>query len=145
VVWALSIQILKDHSATLFLKDTKGLIRSLPFAASGLVLANLALAGMPLLAGFPSRQALWEELAITSLPNVIWALVGSIGLLVSAVRVMIAISATQAGIQWESHETGAQRVLLLIGFFAILLLGLFPQWVLPLWTKLPVIFSHLGQ
>jgi NADH-quinone oxidoreductase subunit N len=145
VVWALSIQILKDQSPTLFLRDAKGLIRTLPFAASGLVLANLALAGMPLLASFPSRQALWEGLAAASLPNAIWALIGSIGLLVSAVRVLITVSATQEGIRWESHETSAQRVLLLIGCFAIFLLGLLPQWVLPLWTKLPVIFSHLGQ
>jgi NADH-quinone oxidoreductase subunit N len=145
VVWALSIQILKDQSPTLLLQDAKGLIRTLPFAASGLVLANLALAGMPLLATFPSRQALWEGLAATSLPNAIWALIGSIGLLVSTVRVLTAVTAAQEGVRWESHETSTQRVFLIVGCTAIILLGLFPQWVLPLWTKLPVIFSHLGQ
>ncbi len=145
VVWALSIQILKGKSETLFLKDTKGLFRTLPFAASGMVLANLTLAGMPILAGFPSHQALWEGLATTSLSNAVWALIGSMGLLVSAIRVMIAMSANPEGAPWESHETGPQRILLTIGFFALFLLGLFPQWVLPLWTNLPAIFTHLGQ
>jgi NADH:ubiquinone oxidoreductase subunit 2 (subunit N) len=145
VVWALSLNIFKGHSPSLLLNDIKGLVRTFPFAASGLVLANLALAGMPLLAGFPSHQAIWGELATSSYSIVIWTLVGSLGLFFSAVRVMTAFSAAPEGAHWESHETVAQRVLLSIGFIALFLLGLFPQWVLPLWTKLPAIFSHLGQ
>jgi NADH:ubiquinone oxidoreductase subunit 2 (subunit N) len=145
VVWALSLNIFKGHSPSLLLNDIKGLVRTFPFAASGLVLANLALAGMPLLAGFPSHQAIWGELATSSYSIVIWTLVGSLGLFFSAVRVMTAFSAAPEGAHWESHETAAQRVLLSIGFIALFLLGLFPQWVLPLWTKLPAIFSHLGQ
>jgi NADH:ubiquinone oxidoreductase subunit 2 (subunit N) len=145
IVWALSLNIFKEHSPSLLLNDIKGLVRTFPFATSGLVLANLALAGMPLLAGFPSHQAIWGELATSSYSIVIWALVGSLGLFFSAVRVMTAFSAAPEGAHWESQETVAERVLLSIGFVALLLLGLFPQWVLPLWTKLPVIFSHIGQ
>ena len=145
VVWALALTILKEHSPTLILSDIKGLVRIWPFATSGLVLANLALAGMPLLAGFPPHQAIWEGLASTSLPVVIWVLIGNLGLFFSAVRVMLAFAAGPEGAHWESRETGAQRILLAIGFLALLLLGLFPQWVLPLWTKLPEIFTHLGR
>jgi len=145
VVWALALTILKEHSPTLILSDIKGLVRIWPFATSGLVLANLALAGMPLLAGFPPHQAIWEGLASTSLPVVIWVLIGNLGLFFSAVRVMLAFAAAPEGARWESREMGAQRILLAIGFLALLLLGLFPQWVLPLWTKLPEIFTHLGR
>jgi NADH:ubiquinone oxidoreductase subunit 2 (subunit N) len=145
VVWALALTILKEHSPTLILNDIKGLGRTWPFATLGLVLANLALAGMPLLAGFPPHQAIWEGLASTSLPVVFWVLIGNFGLFFSAVRVMLAFTAAPEGAQWEARETGAQRILLAIGFLALLLLGLFPQWVLPLWTKLPAIFTHLGQ
>jgi NADH-quinone oxidoreductase subunit N len=145
VVWGLSLNILKEHSSSLFLGDIKGLVRYSPFATSGLVVANLALAGIPLLAGFPPHEAIWEGLASASFPTVIWVLIGNLGLFFSAVRVMLAVSAATEGAQWESRETGAQRVLLSIGFLAVLLLGLFPQWVLPLWTKLPAIFTHLGQ
>jgi len=145
VVWALALTILKEHSPTLILGDIKGLVRIWPFATSGLVLANLALAGMPLLAGFPPHQAIWEGLASKSLPTVIWVLTGNLGLFFSAVRVMLVFAAAPEGAHWESRETVAQRILLAIGFLALLLLGLFPQWVLPLWTKLPAIFTHLGQ
>jgi formate hydrogenlyase subunit 3/multisubunit Na+/H+ antiporter MnhD subunit len=145
IVWALSINILKGQSLTLLLSETKGMVRKFPFGASGFVLASLVTTGMPLLAGFPPHEAVWEGLATGSIPNVTWALLGSLGLLVSSVRVMINFSAAPEGTHWQSHETIAQRVLLSIGFLAILLLGLFPQWVLPLWTKLPAIFTQLKQ
>jgi hypothetical protein len=72
-------------------------------------------------------------------------LVGNLGLFFGAVRVMLAIALAPEGTPWESHETGAQRVLLSLAFLALFLLGLFPQWVLPLWTNLPIFFTHLGQ
>ena len=145
VVWALALSILKEHFPTLNMSAIKGQVRAWPFATSGLVLANLALAGMPLLAGFPPHQAIWDGLASKSLAVVIWVLIGNLGLIFSAVRVMLAFAAAPEGAKWESRETGAQRNLLAIGILALLLLGLFPQWVLPLWTKLPAIFTHLGQ
>jgi formate hydrogenlyase subunit 3/multisubunit Na+/H+ antiporter MnhD subunit len=145
IVWALALTILKAHSPALLLADFKGLARTWPFATTGLVLANLAMAGVPLLAGFPPHQAVWERLASTSLPVVAWVLAGNIGLLFSAVRVMSVFVAAPEGMGWGSRETGAQRILLAIGFLALILLGLFPQWALPVWTKLPVIFTHLGQ
>jgi NADH:ubiquinone oxidoreductase subunit 2 (subunit N) len=123
----------------------KGLGHRLPFAASALILANLALAGMPLLAGFPAHQAVWEGLARSSLPLAFWVFIGSLGLFASAVRVLAALVMAPEGIHWEAHETQAQRFLLSVGFLALFLFGLFPQWTLPLWTKLPTIFEHLGQ
>jgi len=145
VVWALALSILREHSTTLILSNTKGLVRSWPFATSGLVLANLSMAGMPLLAGFPPHQAIWDWLASNSLPVVIWVLIGNLGLFFSAIRVMFAFAAAPEGTNWESRETVAQRILLAIGILALFLLGIFPQWALPLWTKLPTIFIHLGQ
>jgi NADH-quinone oxidoreductase subunit N len=145
IVWALSLSILKNNLPSLNLNEVKGLGRTWPFATVGVVLANLALAGMPLLAGFPPHQALWEGLAPRSLIVVFWMLAGSIGLFFSAFRVLLVFASAPEGTHWGSRETPMQRILLSIGFLALLLLGLFPQWVLPLWEKLPTIFSHLGQ
>jgi NADH:ubiquinone oxidoreductase subunit 2 (subunit N) len=145
VLWALALEILKVHSPTSNLNDFKGLGRILPFATSGLVLANIALTGMPLLAGFPPLLAIWEGLASISLPVVFLVLIGSLGLFFSAIQVIFVMVTAPEGTPWESRETGAQRILLVIGFLALFLLGLFPQWALPLWTKLPIIFTHLGQ
>jgi NADH:ubiquinone oxidoreductase subunit 2 (subunit N) len=145
VVWALALDILKENSPTLNLSDVKGLGRTWPFATSGLVLANLTVAGMPLLAGFPPLLAIFEGLASISLSIVIWVVIGNLGLFFSAFRVIFILVTAPEGAPWESRETNAQRILLAIGFLALLLLGLFPQWVLPLWTKLPTVFTHLGQ
>jgi NADH:ubiquinone oxidoreductase subunit 2 (subunit N) len=145
IIWAFSLSILKTRSPSLTLGDIKGLGRTWPYATAGLVLANLALAGMPLLAGFPPHQAIWGALASSSLSIVLWLLVGCLGLFFSAIRVLLAFASAPEGSRWESRETPVQRILLGISFLALILLGLFPQWVLPLWEKLPTIFTHLGQ
>jgi NADH-quinone oxidoreductase subunit N len=143
IIWAFSLSILKENSSTLTLKDIKGLIRIFPYATSGLVLASLSLAGMPLLTGFPPLLALWEGLVSTYLPIIIWVLVGNLGLFFSAVHVIATIAPDPKGVKWESRETRSQRIILIFGFLMLILLGLFPQWALPLWTRLPVIFTHL--
>jgi NADH:ubiquinone oxidoreductase subunit 2 (subunit N) len=143
--WSLALSILRKHAPKLTLSEVKGLGHRLPFAASALILANLALAGMPLLAGFPAHQAVWEGLARSSLPLAFWVFIGSLGLFASAIRVLAALVMAPEGIHWEAHETQAQRSFLLVGFLALFLLGLFPQWTLPLWVKLPAIFEYLGQ
>lgn len=145
ILWALALSILKEDSQSLTLSDFKGIGRNRPFAVAGMVMANLALAGVPLLAGFPAHQAIWERLASVSMPVVTWVVIGNLGLFFSAVRVMMAFAAAPERVPWESHETTLQRVLLAIGLIALLLLGLFPQWVLPLWKNLPTVFPHLGQ
>lgn len=144
-IWALTLSILKEQKPGLSLKDVKGLGHVWPFTTSALVLANLALAGMPLLAGFPSHLAIWEGLARSSLPVAFWVLVGSLGLFASAVRVLAALTTAPEGSPWGTRETRTHLLLLSIGVLGLFLLGLFPEWALPLWTKLPVIFQHLGQ
>ncbi len=144
-IWALALSILKENAPGLSLQDIKGMGHAWPFATSAVVLANLALAGMPLLAGFPAHQAVWEGLARISLPVAFWVLIGSLGLFASAVRVLAALVAAPEGTPWGVRESMIQRILFGIGFLGLFLLGLFPQWTLPLWTKLPAIFVHLGQ
>jgi NADH-quinone oxidoreductase subunit N len=144
-IWALTLSILREQAPGLSLKDVKGLGYVWPYTTSALVLANLALAGMPLLAGFPAHQAIWEGLARSSLPVAFWVLIGSLGLFASAVRVLAALTAAPEGTLWGTREDRTQRLLLAIGVLGLFMLGLFPEWALPLWTKLPVIFQHLGQ
>ena len=144
-LWALTLSIIKSNSPGLNLKDIKGLAHIWPLTSFGMVLAILSLAGMPLLAGFPSHQAILEGLATSSLPLVFWLLVGSLGLFISAVRVLAALTSATEGTLWGLRETVYQRILLAVGMVGLFFLGLFPQWGLLLWTKLPAIFEHLGQ
>jgi formate hydrogenlyase subunit 3/multisubunit Na+/H+ antiporter MnhD subunit len=144
-IWALTLSILREQAPGLSLKDVKGLAHIWPFTTSALVLANLALAGMPLLAGFPAHQAVWEGLARSSLTVAFWVLIGSLGLFASAVRVLAALTAAPEGTPWGARENRTQRLLLAIGVVGLFILGLFPEWALPLWNRIPAIFQHLGQ
>lgn len=144
-IWALALSALKKQAPHLTFDEVKGLGYKLPLATAAVVLANLALAGMPLLAGFPVHQVVWEGMARNSLPLAFWIFLGSLGLFISAMRVLTALVSAPQKAQGEAHETTMQRSLLLVGLLALFLLGLFPQWALPLWTKLPAIFEHLGH
>ncbi|MGA2490902.1 MAG: proton-conducting transporter membrane subunit, partial [Anaerolineales bacterium] len=104
-LWALTLSILKEQAPSLNLKDAKGMVRVWPFATSSLVLANLALAGMPLLAGFPAHQAVWESLAHNSLILTFWVLIGSLGLFASAIRVLTTLTSAPEGTTWGIRET----------------------------------------
>jgi NADH-quinone oxidoreductase subunit N len=143
-LWTFTLSILKEQTPSLRFEDIRGMGRIWPFAASGLIMAILALAGLPLLAGFPAHQAVWEGLAQTSLPLAFWVLVGSLGLFVSAARMLAALTTAPEGTNWGTRETDMQRLIVAIGVLVLFLLGLFPQWTLSLWTKMPAMFEHLG-
>jgi len=145
-VWALALSVLRESAPSLDLAGIQGLGRSRPVVAGSLVLASLALAGMPLLAGFPSHQAIWEGLARTSSLLTFWAMIGSLGLFLSQLKTLASFAGVPVKIDASKpQEMRMQRLVLILGVLALFLIGLFPQWVLPLWTKLPAIFVHLGQ
>lgn len=144
-LWALCLETLKKDAASLNIPDVRGLARPWPFAAAGLILANLSLAGLPALAGFPIRLAIWESLAAVSLPVTIWALAGSLGLGIAAVRAAAALVAAPAGTVWEARESWPQRIFIGLGWLVLFGLGAFPQWMIPLLNRLPAIFEHLGR
>jgi NADH-quinone oxidoreductase subunit N len=144
-LWALALTILHEHVPELTFTNVKGLAHIWPFASIGLVMANLALAGLPLLAGFPAHLAVWEALARNSLPIAIWTLLGSLGVFAGAVRVLASLTRSSEGTIWGTRETLLQRFLLGTGVAVVFVLGLFPQWSISLWTKLPSIFQHIGQ
>ncbi len=123
----------------------QGLGRAYPLASAGLILAALSTAGFPLLAGFPPRIALWEGLAQQSLGSAIWFLIGLLGLLIGAVRMLAVLVMNKEESPWALKETWTQRGMLGVGLLGLLILGLFPQVVNPILAKLPLMFQHLGH
>lgn len=144
-VWAMAANTLRFHSASLGFVDVRGLLRSLPFAGTALVVANLSLQGMPLLASFPARQVLWEQLAQGSPGTAFWFGVGTFGLWAASIRMLAVLSLSPAEVDWQSRETWIQRILLGLGVLALLVLGLFPHWLQPLLDDLPLVFERLGR
>mgnify|MGYP000925143105 FL=1 len=144
-VWTMSISILQSRAADLRFAALQGLARQYPVASAGVVFANLALAGTPLLASFPVRQALWENLAVQSLPLALWFGLASLGLWIVALRSLAVLTMFSEKTEWVSRETWPQRILLGIGLFGLFLSGIFPQWAQPLLANLPAMFDYLGK
>jgi NADH-quinone oxidoreductase subunit N len=144
-IWALSLSIMKRNDERLRFSAMLGIARIYPFATAGLILATLSNAGFPLLAGFPPRLALWEALAQGSIGAAIWYLVGLLGLLVSAVRMLAVLVREKEETPWVFKEDLVQRGMLGLGVIGLFVLGLFPQAVGPIIDKLPLMFTHLGR
>ncbi len=145
VIWALALSIIKREVYSLRLSDLRGLARKYPLAVTALIAAHLSITGFPLLAGFPSRLALWQELARYSLTISFWVFLGILGLLVAALRTLAAFVMADENTAWSIHESWTQIVMLIIGVLGLFLIGVFPQILQPFLATLPALFEHIGK
>jgi NADH:ubiquinone oxidoreductase subunit 2 (subunit N) len=144
-IWALSLSIFKTSDETFQFSSMQGLAHTYPLATAGLILATLSNAGFPLLAGFPPRLALWQILEQQSTGATIWYLVGLLGLLIGAVRMLAVLVAQETETAWSLKENLVQRGMLGVGILMLFILGIFPQAVGPIVEKLPLMFQHLNR
>lgn len=130
-LWALSLSVLREQCSSLQLSDLSGATRRYPLASMGVILANLSVAGLPLLAGFPGYYILWN-LLVEKTPGIgLLLLLGNLGLLLAALRALSVLLAGPEQDQQELSETAGQCILLITGSAVLLLAGLFPQIYLP--------------
>lgn len=127
-LWTFVLAALLQQEIPLTTSGVRGLWRQSPALTAGIMAAWLSLAGLPLLAGFPIRQALLEELAAISLPAAIGMLLGIIGILFSALRAASSLMQLKNAAPIELHWQ--QNVLLITGTLVLLLIGLFPNMFL---------------
>jgi formate hydrogenlyase subunit 3/multisubunit Na+/H+ antiporter MnhD subunit len=144
-VWALALSIIKRKAYSLRFSEVRGLARSYPIAVTSIVLAHLSMAGFPLLAGFPSRVALWQELAGESLTISLWVFIGLLGLLIGAIRTLAVFVMAEENKAWGVNESWVQMTMLGLGVIGLFLIGMFPQILRPFIVNLPALFKHLGQ
>ena len=144
-VWSLSLTIIKENAEAMRFGATRGILRITPLAGAGIIIATLSTSAFPLLAGFPSRLALWEGLSRDSLSAALWMAVGIVGLLTSAFRSLAVISMADEYTGWTRRESPTQMTMLGLGMIGLFLLGLFPQSVQLFLANLPLMFEHLGR
>lgn len=145
VVWSLSLTVIKENAETMRFGSTRGMLRMIPFASAGVVIATLSTSAFPLLAGFPARFALWENLARVSVGSATWMGIGILGLLTSAFRSLAVVSMAEEYASWKPRETLMQRIMIGLGMIGLFILGLFPQSVQFFLSELPLMFEHLGR
>ncbi|MEK6753508.1 MAG: proton-conducting transporter membrane subunit [Chloroflexota bacterium] len=144
-VWALALSILKRNEYSLLFNEMQGLARSFPAAVTALILAQLSMAGFPLLAGFPARLAVWQELAGQSLSMTLWVFIGTLGLLAGAIRSLAVFVMADEEKKWGVNESWVQVTMLGLGVIGLFILGMFPQILQPFMADLPSLFNRIGQ
>lgn len=118
----------------------RGLARRYPFATAAVFMGLLSLVGFPLTAGFPARWALLSLLAQIHPTSAVFLLVGMASVGLASARALAAlltpVEAEAAAepiplLQRLLAEPRASIAVLGAGLVAMLLLGAFPQWLLP--------------
>ena len=145
LVWAMSLTHLNGQVESLRYSAVQGLVRTYPITTAGLILAHLSVAGLPLLAGFPIRLALWEGLASQSLRVAFWFLIGILGLLTGGIRTLAVLVMAPEETSWELRENWAPGIMIGLGVIGLFVLGIFPQIFRPILANLPAMFEHLGK
>jgi NADH-quinone oxidoreductase subunit N len=144
-VWSLALTIFKNNAESMRFGAVRGMLRNLPFASAALILASLSTSAFPLLAGFPARLALWENLARLSIGAALWMGIGIIGLLTSAFRSLAVLGMADEFTSWEVREDWLQGIMLGLGMIGLFILGLFPQLIQYFLSDLPAMFERLGR
>jgi len=144
-VWSLALTIFKDNAESMRFAAVRGMLRNFPFASAALILASLSASAFPLLAGFPARLALWENLSRLSLGAAIWMGIGIVGLLTGAFRSLAVLGMADEYSTWEIRENWLQGIMLGLGVIGLFVLGLFPQSIQYFLADLPAMFERLGR
>jgi formate hydrogenlyase subunit 3/multisubunit Na+/H+ antiporter MnhD subunit len=159
ILWAIGLSIIKRQAGgDLRLSALQGLGRHRPLLSISLLLAIFSLAGLPFLAGFPVRVALWQQLAVLYPIVAGGAILGNIGVLVGGLRTM---SVLFAATEWAPPFVGDElvqtplsasippkrllsRMFFVVSAGLVLAIGLFPDKYLPLLNRLAAMFEQLG-
>lgn len=141
-LWSLALSILQKNGLQTSLEGLTGAIRRYPVASISLVLAYFSLGGLPLLASFPARQSLIETLAGQSLPVTVAVVIGNLGFLLGAYRLLVALVRSDAP-GWQRTENAMDMVMLLVAVALLILAGLLPGVFLRGSLGLVDVFTHL--
>lgn len=142
-VWALCLSIIKSSTSSFMVEDLKGFAKGNILIVMGLLVAQFSIGGMPLLAGFPLRVALLQEISLAS-PGIGWSILVSIVGLWAAGWYTLSV-VINSSVPWKKFLDSNTMInfLIIIGVVSLIVLGLFPQLYTPIMEKLLMPFTHL--
>jgi len=124
-LFALSLSVMQSRNVSLRFEDEGSAFQQAPIASLASLVAVFSISGLPLLAGFPVRQPLLEELGAGSIVVAIWALIGSAGMMYGGLRYLSALFRREPKIG-RPGEGLYQIALLSTGIVMLLVAGVFP-------------------
>jgi formate hydrogenlyase subunit 3/multisubunit Na+/H+ antiporter MnhD subunit len=134
-LWAVGLAQMRAETGSDRFDDLRGFARRDPIAAGAIIIGMLSLAGFPLTAGFPGRWALLSLLAQIHPTAAVLLLLGTVVLSFLAARGLAAMLQTAEPAPAEPWSlppiSRASAALYALGVTVVLVLGVFPQWLLP--------------
>ncbi len=140
-VWALALSGLIGRIEILDLENIRGLAKSYPVISISMVLSTFCIAGMPLLAGFPLKLGVIEGLSVT-VPRISFRVIlGSLGLIVGGIRMLISMVSDADETREKTPEPRVLKTFLVIGLAILFTLGILPNTFIQLIINLPAAFG----
>ena len=134
-IWAVGLAQMRQSGGGDDFESLRGFGRRNPIAAGVVLLGLLSLAGFPLTAGFPGRWALLSLLAQIHPTAALLLLLGIVSIAFVCARGLSALltqGEASQGAHWSLPPISPASVALYaLGATVVLVLGLFPQWLLP--------------
>ncbi len=125
-VWGLALANLSGQERVT-LEDVEGLLHSKPVTAGVILASCLSVAGLPLLAVFPMRLFLLEQLVKVAPVTAFWVFIGGGGLFVAGLRLLNSMARSEQDYQFA--EKVIPVVFMVLGTLAIIIVGIFPGWL----------------
>jgi len=139
-VWALGLGLIKSHTTDLEFHSNQGILFNMPFASISVILATFSIAGIPLLAEFPVRSALWSTVIQQSTFVGISIIIGLGGLLIAGFRTLALTINKANDSNTKFVETKSQIALMITGWILLFSLGIYPQLFNPFLKSITSIF-----
>jgi formate hydrogenlyase subunit 3/multisubunit Na+/H+ antiporter MnhD subunit len=146
-LWGYILTLIGSHLGATDLAHVEGFARRFPILSIGLLLAQLSVAGMPLLAEFPTKLSLLTA-AFTSSPVLgVWGFIGALGLFLFTLRLLIHLVTPlpddEPG-QWQISEQRNELIPVVGMVIILLIIGLFPHALLSNILQTLTAFSQLN-
>jgi NADH:ubiquinone oxidoreductase subunit 2 (subunit N) len=112
----------------------------------GLLLAQLSIAGLPLLASFPIKIAMLTQAAESGSSLGIWSFIGSLGLFLFSIRLLLnMVMPLDDEIErlWPVLEKTSEYLPVLVIGLILVIIGLFPDTFLAWMTDILTAFPQL--
>jgi formate hydrogenlyase subunit 3/multisubunit Na+/H+ antiporter MnhD subunit len=134
-LWAVGIAQMRAAEGSDDFEALRGFGRRNPVAAGAVLLGLLSLAGFPLTAGFPGRWALLSLLAQIHPTAAVLLLLGTISVSFVCARGLSSLLASpehSEAAPWSFPSISrASAAVYALGVTVVVVLGVFPQWLLP--------------
>lgn len=143
-VLALALSSLVGNIKVLDLENIRGLGRHHPVISSSIILSLICIAGIPLLAGFPLKLSVIEGLSKVAPRLSLWVIIGSLGLIIGGIRVLISIVSDADETEEEFPEPRILRIYLVIGLAILISIGLLPNLFVQLIISLLAMFGPVA-